>query len=30
VLLQRMFSQVDEFGGNTPFADDLTGILVKI
>jgi len=29
-LLQHLFNQVNDFGGHAPFADDLTGILVKI
>lgn len=29
-LLEAIFKQVSEFGGNAPFTDDLTGILVKI
>lgn len=30
ILMERIYKQVDAFGGNTPFSDDLTGILVKI
>ncbi|HOY66391.1 MAG TPA: SpoIIE family protein phosphatase [Candidatus Ozemobacteraceae bacterium] len=30
LLLQRLFQQVTAFGGDAPFADDLTAILVKL